>query len=63
MLMDIFDLTDHLPALHVGSFPATLTGAETTPDIVLNYVARIGISTKEDTPVSGQKLNKRKEQP
>jgi hypothetical protein len=34
-----------------------------TPDKVLNYAVGLGTSTKEEAPVSGQKLNKRKEQP
>jgi hypothetical protein len=62
-LPEIFGLTDHLLVLHEGSLAATLTSAETTPDEVLDCAAGLGTSTKEDAPVSGQKLNKRKEQP
>jgi hypothetical protein len=49
--------------LHKRSLAATLTSAETTPDEVLNYAARLGTSINEDAPMSGQKLNIKKEQP
>jgi ABC-type sugar transport system ATPase subunit len=57
------NLPDRLLVLQDGSLAAPLTSAETTPDEVLSYTAGFSTSTKKDVPVSGQKLNKRKEQP
>jgi len=54
------NLPERLLVLRDGSLAAPLTSAETTPDEVLSYTAGLGSSTKEDIPVSGQKLNKRK---
>jgi ribose transport system ATP-binding protein len=62
-LPEILGLTDRILVLHEGRLAATLATAETTPDEVLNYAAGLGTSTKEDAAVSGQKPNKRKEQP
>jgi ABC-type sugar transport system ATPase subunit len=62
-LPEIFGLTDRLVVLHEGSLAVTLTSAETSPDGVLNYAAGLGTSINGDAPMSGQKLNIRKEQP
>ena len=57
------NLPDCLLVLKEGSLTAPLTSAETTPDEALSYTAGLDTSTKENVSVSGQKLNKRKEQP
>ena len=57
------NLPDRLLVLQVGSLAATLSSVETVPDEALSYTAGLGATTKDDVSMSGQKLNKRKEQP
>jgi ABC-type sugar transport system ATPase subunit len=62
-LPEIFGLTDRLLVPHERDLAATLTHAETTPVEVLHYAVGLDTSIKGNVSKSGQKLNKRKEQP
>jgi ribose transport system ATP-binding protein len=62
-LPELFASTDRLLVLHEGKLTATLTTAETTPEEVLSYAARLGASIEGgDALMSNQKLTQMGEQ-